>query len=183
MFAFKKIYLALLVLSFLFLPIKLLAQDITLTPASLQVAPNSNFSLTVNIASVSNLFGAAFDLDFNPVLIQFVSATEGNFLNQGCQTSLITSENPAGKLLFLISRLGASCGGVTGGGTLATLNFRSLGPAGTANLSFSNNNLCLLSGVSCNYITGNWSGTIVIVGTGGTVDITPPAAPTGLAVN
>ncbi len=160
-----------------------LAQTATLAPASLPVAPNSNFSLNFNVSSVSSLFGVAFDLDFNPALIQFVSATEGSFLNQGCQTSLMTVESPAGKLIFGITRLGASCGGASGSGTLATLNFRSLGQAGTGSLTFSNNEFCLLSNSVCNYVVGFWAGATATIGTGGVVDTTPPAAPTGLAVN
>ncbi|MBU1102671.1 hypothetical protein KJ853_03400 [Patescibacteria group bacterium] len=140
-----------------------LAQTVSLTPSSQNVARSTNFSLTVNISSVTNLFGVAFDLNFNPSLIDYVSATEGTFLSSGCQTSLMTAENPAGKLVFGITRLGASCGGVSGSGALATLSFRSLTIDGSNTPSFSNNSLCLLSGSACNYITGTWSSATVIV--------------------
>ncbi len=156
------------------------AQSINLTPSTLQVGRNANFSLTLNISSVTNLFGVAFDLNFNPSLIDFISATEGNFLNQGCQTSLMTAENPAGKLIFGLTRLGASCGGISGSGNLATLNFNSLNQNGNNALSFSNNALCILSGSICNYITGAWTGATVTVTTS---DTTPPAPPTGVTIS
>ncbi|MBU1102417.1 cohesin domain-containing protein [Patescibacteria group bacterium] len=157
-----------------------LAQTVSLSPTSQNVARSTNFSLTINISSVTNLFGVAFDLNFNPSLIDYVSATEGTFLSSGCQTSLMTAENPAGKLVFGITRLGASCGGVSGSGILAILNFRSLIQDGSNILSFSNNSLCLLNGLVCNYVVGTWNGAAVTVMT--VVDTTPPAAPTGVVV-
>lgn len=156
------------------------AQTVSISPSATQVAPNGNFSLSVNISSVTNLFGVAFDLNFNPSYVNFVNATEGNFLNQGCQTSLMTAENPAGKLIFGITRLGASCGGVSGSGTIATLNFRALNQVGNSALNFSNNSLCILSGSSCNYITGTWNnGSVSITSI---IDTTPPAPPGGVTV-
>lgn len=158
----------------------ILAQTVSLSPSTLQISRNSNFSLTLNISSVNNLFGLAFDLDFNPNLIDFISANEGNFLNQGCQTSLMTAENPPGKLIFGYTRLGASCGGISGSGTLATLNFVSLNQTGTSAISFSNNKLCIFSNENCNYVTGTWIGANVNVTTSG--DTIPPAPPTNLRV-
>lgn len=156
------------------------AQTISLTPASQEVGQNSSFSLTLSVASVSNLFGVAFDLDFNPSLVSFVSANEGTFLSPGCQTSLLTAENPAGKLIVGLSRLGASCGGVSGSGTLMVFNFTSLNQAGTNNFSFSNNSLCLLAGSSCNYVTGSWLGASLIIGSTPPVDTIPPSIPANL---
>lgn len=155
------------------------AQTTRLTPQSLEVEPDSNFSLTLSIESVSNLFGIAFDLDFNPSLVSFVSVDEGAFLSQGCQTSLMTAESPVGKLIIGLARLGASCGGVSGSGTLMTFNFNSLQQTGTNNFSFSNNSLCLLSGNQCNYVTGSWLPSSVTI-TSGPTDTTPPVRSNGL---
>ena len=174
------IIISFLILNFLYFNFAS-AQSVNLVPQTAQIANNATFSLTLNIASASNLFGMAFDLNFNPSLLDFISATEGNFLNQGCQTSLMTAENPAGKLIFGFTRLGAACGGVSGSGTLATLNFQALNQLGTASLTFSNNSLCILSGSNCNYIAGTWAGAAVTVATAS--DTTPPAAPTGVTVN
>ena len=176
----KKIYLVkLLVIVGIIYGQVALAQTITLSPSSVSVPTNTNFSVNVNIASVTNLFGVAFDLNFNPAYVDFVSATEGSFMNQGCQTSLMTTENPAGKLIFGLTRLGASCGGLSGAGTLVTLNFRSLSQSGSTNLTFSNNSLCILSGSICNFITGTWTGGSATVGV---VDTQPPAPPGGVIV-
>ena len=156
------------------------AQTVSFSPASLEIGKDTSFSLTLSINAVSNLFGVALDLNFNPSLISYLSTIEGNFLSQGCQTSLMTAQNPQGKLIFGLTRLGASCGGVSGQGTLATINFKSLTQEGTSNLSFSNNSLCLLSGASCNYVTGTWNGAAVTVKTSQPSDTTPPSVPTNL---
>ncbi len=166
------IIVSLIIIFSLFYSNSVLAQTVSLSPSSQNVARSTNFSLTINISSVTNLFGVAFDLNFNPSLIDYVSAIEGTFLSSGCQTSLMTAENPAGKLIFGITRLGASCGGVSGSGILATLNFRSLTQDGSQTPSFSNNSLCLLSGSTCNYITGTWnSAAITVSGTYKSADL------------
>jgi len=157
------------------------AQTVSLSPQNSEVAKNTTFSATVNVSSVTNLFGVSFDLDFNPSLVDFIDATEGEFLKQSCQTSLMTAENPAGKLIFGLTRLGSSCGSVSGSGTIATLNFKSLDNVGNSSLSFSKNSLCILNGSACNYITGTWNSGSVDVKV--TADTTPPSAPTGLMVS
>jgi hypothetical protein len=179
----KKIFIKIITaISFLaiFSSEPVLAQTVDTLPQNLQVGRNSNFSLTLNVGSVTNLFSLAFDLNFNPSLIDFVSATEGSFLNQGCQTSLMATENPVGKLIFGLTRLGAGCGGVSGSGTVASLNFKSLAADGTNNLSFSNNYFCILSGANCNYTVGTWNANAVVVRS--SADTTPPAPPSGVIV-
>jgi len=173
----KRFLIVFLILAglFLYLANYAQAQTVSLSPASLEIGKDTSFSLTLSVSTVSNLFGVAFDLNFNPSLISYVSTTEGNFLSQGCQTSLMTAQNPQGKLIFGLTRLGVACGGVTDQGALATINFKSLTQEGTNNLSFSNNSLCLLSGSSCNYVTGTWNGAAVTVKTSQPPDTTPPA--------
>ena len=133
-----------------------LAQTVSLEPALLEIEKNSGFSLTLNIDSVSNLFGVSFDVDFDSSLVNFVSIDEGNFLSSGCQTVLMTDNSSAGKLIVSLTRLGASCGGVSGSGALMRLNFKSLDQLGVNNFSFSNNYLCILENGKCNYLTGTW---------------------------
>lgn len=171
-----------------------LAETVSLSPASQSAQKNSNFSLTLNINSAVNLFGVAFNLNFNPALMSFVSATEGNFLANSCSTALIAEETPAGTLAFGLTRLGAACGGVSGSGSIATLNFNAKNQDSTANLTFSDNALCVLNGTICDYITGTWNGATATIGTptgtlpptpppGPSSDTTPPVAPTGFTVN
>jgi len=145
-------------------PVLVFAQTVYLEPQYLEVQRNTNFSLPLTIDSVTNLFGVNFNLNYNSSLISYINSTEGNFLNQGCQTSMMITENPVGKIIFGITRLGASCGGVSGSGTIATLNFKSLNQDGIADTSFSNNSLCILNGTNCDYVTGTWVPATITVG-------------------
>ncbi|GAF83675.1 unnamed protein product, partial [marine sediment metagenome] len=140
-----------------------MAQTVSLEPALLEIEKNSGFSLTLNIDSVSDLFGVSFDLDFDSSLVDFISIEEGTFLSSGCQTVLMFDNSSAGKLIVSLTRLGASCGGVSGSDSLMTLNFSSLSQLGTNNFSFSNNSLCILENGSCNYITGTWLPAMVTI--------------------
>jgi len=164
----------------LLLPFFASAQTIFFNSPNIRVQKNTNFFLPLKINSVNNLFAISFDLNFDSSLIDYVSTTEGNFLSQGCNTSLLVSLSSPGKLIFGLTRLGTSCGGVSGAGTIATLNFRSLNQDGISNLTFSNNSHCLLRGASCNYVTGTWTGATVTIGTPGT---TPPSVPTNLTAS
>ena len=152
-------------------PLFLSAQTIFFEPQNINVNTNTQFGLPIKISAVNNLFGVVFDLDFDSNLLDYVSTQEGNFLNQGCSTSLMTNNSTPGKLIFGLTRLGVGCGGVSGSGLIATINFRSKSQNGIANLSFSNNSLCILVGSSCNYITGTWNPATVTIGT---PDTTPP---------
>jgi len=133
-----------------------LAQTVSLEPATLQINENTDFSLTLEIDSVTDLFGVAYYLYFDPTLISFNSADEGAFLSVDCQTTLMVDNSISGELVVGLTRLGAFCGGVSGSGSLMKLNFSSLNQAGINDFSFSNNYLCILENNSCNYITGTW---------------------------
>ena len=158
-----------------------LAQTISLSPQSIEVEQNSNFSLTLSINSVTDLFGVPFDLNFDSSLVSFISANEGNFMSQDCATSLMVEEKTASKINIGYARLSADCGGVSGSGDLMTLNFKSLNQAGVNNFSFSNNSLCLLDDGICKYVDGLWNtanATIIATQSGDTAD---PSIPTNLS--
>jgi hypothetical protein len=165
------------------------AETISIIPRNVSAAANSDFSVGINAQSASGLFSVYFDLDFDPSAVSFISANEGTFLSQGCQTSFMTGENPVGKLIVGLTRLGEGCGGVSGSGQLMTLNFRTLSRNGSFNMNFSNSGLTVYTGGTFNDSIGSWIGTSVAIGqtSGDTTppvsDTTPPAAPTGLAVS
>ncbi|MEA3344259.1 MAG: cohesin domain-containing protein, partial [Patescibacteria group bacterium] len=154
------------------------AQTIRLVPQNIETDLNSDFSLTLEVESVTDLFGVAFDLSFDPSLITFVSAEEGDFLSSGCATSLLTSESPSGTIIAGLTRLGSESGGVSGSGTLITFNFQSLSKAGTNNFSFSNNSLCIFSDTGCDYQTGTWVASSVTIES--QADVTAPVLSDGL---
>jgi hypothetical protein len=93
--------------------------------------------LDLRAQQVTGLYGVAFDLVYPSDLFTFGSVTEGSFL-AGATTSLQVEETGAGRLVVGLSRLGA-VGGVSGNGTLLTVELRSRGSAGTGALAFEKN--------------------------------------------
>jgi len=139
----------------------------------------SDFSITLDIESVTDLFGIAFDLSFDPSLVNFVSAEKGGFMSSdGCETSLMVSESQSGNLIVGLARMGSEFGGISGTGTLMTFNFVSLNKTGTNNFSFSNNSLCIFSETGCDYQTGSWIASNVIIGS--YADVSAPVLSDGL---
>ncbi|MEK7146757.1 MAG: cohesin domain-containing protein, partial [Patescibacteria group bacterium] len=139
------IKLSILFISFFLLSVtSALAADISIAPSNTAVSPNTQFTVSINISAVSNLFGAAFDLIFDPAILQFVSAQKGTFLEQdGVSTNLLTAVSPPGDLIIGYSRLASNgvATGISGSGVLMTLTFNALS-AGASNLTFQNNSLC-----------------------------------------
>ncbi len=165
------------ILIFLSVPFFASAQTVSLSPQNSNVNANQQFSIDVLINSATNVFGFGFDLSFDPSLMAFDSAIDGGFLSKNNidQISLMTGVNPAGNLVFGITRLGAGSGGVSGSGTVVKLNFRSLAKSGFGAFSFSKNNICVLSGDRCNYVPATWQGAnIVIASVSAPSDIVPP---------
>ncbi len=156
---FKK--LLFLLCPFFVFPIFVFAADVSITPASQNVSPSSRFTISVNINNVSNLFGAAFDLIFDPNVLEFVSTKEGNFLgSDGVSTWLNTAVSSEG-LIVGYSRI-AQAGiptGISGSGTLMTLTFEALAE-GTSTLNFQNNHLL---DPEIEEIATNWKDGAVIV--------------------
>jgi len=158
------------------LPVAASAQTVNLSPATSNLGQNQNFSLELRVSSVNDLFNPAFDLSYNPSLIQFISATDGGFLSQNNTTPIfmLTSATTPGTLVFGATRLG-QVGGVSGSGVIAILNFRTLTADGQTTLHFLNNDL-MDSNLSP--IPAAWQdGTVII----STPDFTAPSVPTGLA--
>src|SRR3989344_2911254 len=179
-FVFLTILFVLGIFLFVF-PVK--AASVTVAPANVNVAPGSQFTVTVQVGSVTDLFGAAFDLMFNPTVLSFASAQKGIFLEQGAETSLLTAVNPPGDLIVGYSRLAVDGvpTGVNGSGNLMTLTVNAL-VAGTSGLTFQNMSLCDTTGSECNPIPTTWNnGNVTVSGTPPpTLDTTPPSTPAAL---
>lgn len=98
------------------------------------------FTRTVEIKDTQGVFFAAFDLTYDPAVIEFIDAMEGTFLNKNGSNPTAfhaTLQNGTqGRIVIGMTRLG-QIGDVSGSGTLLTLSFRAVG-AGTTTLAFSN---------------------------------------------
>ncbi len=111
------------------------AAIVEISPSSSSQAVGTAFDVTVVVSNVGDLFSAQFDLAFNPSLLQCDSFTDGDFL--GTTTGFSPSiDNTAGTITgFAKTKIGST--GVSGSGTLATIQFTGLSE-GTSALTLSN---------------------------------------------
>jgi len=114
---------------------------VVISPASGAVPLGSTFTRTVDVRDVKNVFFSAFDVAYDPKVIEFVMpAEEGTFLNKSVphSTSMqVALQNAAqGRVVVGLTRLGP-IGDVSGDGTLLTLTFKAVGPGATT-LAFTN---------------------------------------------
>ena len=99
-------------------------------------------------------YGVAFDLDFNPALVQFNASQPGNFFETGGVANYLFATDPAnaGKLIGAVSMVGASSG-ASGSGRVVSLRFNILNATGTSALSFGSNAAQNASGLPISNVT------------------------------
>lgn len=112
---------------------------VSLSPANQSVNLGDMVIHTVEVRNLEQTYFSAFDISYDPEVIEYVDSSEGDFMNQAGTdpTSLqVALDNGIpGKLTVGLSRLG-SIGDISGGGTLLTLRFMAVNP-GITTLSFS----------------------------------------------
>lgn len=109
------------------------------------VAVGKQFNVDIKVSGVTDLVSAPFVLAYDPIFVEFVSMSEGQFLkNDGKPTSYSSKADPAAGTVSVSLARAAGSGGVSGGGGLATAVFRAKnqGPASFAfrNVTFSGAN-------------------------------------------
>lgn len=82
----------------------------------------TSLTLEVRAATVTGLYGVAFDLDYPSATVRYQSFTAGDFLGTSSQVSAQVVESAPGHLVVGVSRLG-SLPGITGSGVLLRLVF------------------------------------------------------------
>jgi len=102
---------------------------------------DEEFSLAAHVSEIKGLYSAPMFVTYNPEVLEFVSAEEGDFLKQSGVTTIFTvSPNPARGQLIIGYKQGAEGGGAEGGGELFRLNFKGI-KAGSGTVSFDRVNL------------------------------------------
>jgi hypothetical protein len=109
------------------------APILSLQPSATTVAEGASVSLDVAISGVDDLYAFEFDLGFDPAFLSATGITEGSFLAAAGSTFFIPGmiDNPGGTVTFTAASLLAAIPGVSGSGTLATVNFTALAPGGS----------------------------------------------------
>lgn len=97
----------------------------------------TELTLTLNAVAVADLYGYGVDITFDPAAIMFEGAEAGSFLGgEGINVNTQVLEEPDGTLIIGQTRVG-DVAGVSGDGTLLTLNFTSVA-AGSTTLATAN---------------------------------------------
>jgi len=103
-----------------------------------QVRQGEQFSAVLSLASQEPVKGMPLLIGFDPQLFQVVSVTEGDFLRQGNgRTQFNHRVDPAQGKVFVAAVRQSGSGsdtGVNGSGSLVTVTFKALKPAGAAKL-------------------------------------------------
>ena len=118
------------VISFLVLVTPVMGDPIlSVQPSSLNVASGANFTVSVAVSGVTDLFAFQFDLGFNPSVLKADGVTEGPFLASGGSTSFVPGaiDNVGGDVSNNADTLLTAISGVSGSGTLASFEFTALG--------------------------------------------------------
>jgi hypothetical protein len=158
--------------------------DTVLTIASSEatIGPGGTFSVEVNVAGVSDLYGYQFDVLFNPNVLEALTSSEGSFLSQGGSTFFIpgTNDNVGGVVAATANTLLSPVPGVSGSGNLAVLTFEAL-KSGASSIAISGAEL-IDSGF--NSINTSTTGGSITVGPSGMIapEIDPASAASALTL-
>ena len=97
-------------------------------PPLLTPALGGFFDVYVEISSVTDLYAFQFDIRFDPAILSAIGVSEGSFLMFGGSTFFIPGsiDNTEGTVSFTADALEGVIGGMSGGGTLAVLQFQAL---------------------------------------------------------
>jgi hypothetical protein len=119
------------------------------------------FSVDVRISDVTDLFALQFDVGFDPAILSVLNVAEGGFLPGGGATFFLpgTVDNALGSVANIADSLLGALTGVSGSGTVATINFRALGP-GDSPLVLSN--LIVLDSTLLDITTGTSAGAVAV---------------------
>jgi len=119
----------------------LVASSIEIKPSDMQAAIGQDIRFEVILNSVKDLYGSILTFSYDPKVIEFKTASEGQLMKQDSQqTSFLFSNNlRAGTVDVYMTRIG-DVGGVNGFGGLCTLVFQAKA-GGTSDVTIKNSKL------------------------------------------
>jgi len=150
--------------------------EVTVTPVEVsldapdEVAPNSDFTVNVNIGEVTDFDAVSYDVSFDTLVLRLDDVTAGLIEATAIPVDLY---NEVESGIWRVVQNVAGTEGVTGTGYLAVLHFHVVGADGdSSDISLSNG---VLSNNLAEEITATWAGDSVTIAdnTAPTVTITP----------
>ncbi|MBK9169470.1 MAG: hypothetical protein IPM24_18685 [Bryobacterales bacterium] len=108
------------------------AATIEVSPGSANATIGSTIIVDVLIQSVADLYAHQFDLSFDPSVLSATLVSPGQFLSGGVGFLPGEIDNVAGTVVFTADTLSGPDPGVSGSGTLASIQFTGLAPGVSA---------------------------------------------------
>ena len=113
---------------------------VNISPSTQQIDEGENFMIGVYVEPDAPISGAAFDLQFNSSLVNVVSITEGNLLNQDGASTLFsagTIDNSQGTVTDVYATIFGKSN-ITTSGIFANIDLVALNKSGTCTFEMSN---------------------------------------------
>lgn len=136
---------------------------LTVSPISQTIGGGDLMTSSIVISSVTDLFAFQFDVLFDPHVVSVTAQSEGGFLLAGGPTFFVPGsvDNVGGSVTFIANTLLGPVSGVSGMGTLITLDVLGMGP-GVSSIVLAN---VVLLDSSLNVLTADVSdGSITVEG-------------------
>lgn len=131
--------------------------DVFFEPQEIRTETGKEFEVIIKAESKHKVFGFAFDLDYDPLVMQYVSSKDGDFFPQDCHSlSLSDSKQQKGKIIFGSTLMGDKCLGQAGSGIVAIFKFKAIGQPQINWLSLSNCYLCIIEGEDHAFVKAQW---------------------------
>lgn len=109
--------------------------EVVITPASTDANFGEFITLSVDTSSAVDLYAFGFDISYDPAVLNFVSATEGNFLSSDGQATAFSAaleDGVQGTLIAGGARLINPPSGIDGSGKLFDMTFEVVGADGSS---------------------------------------------------
>jgi len=112
--------------------------SVSIIPEAFRTLRYSNFDINLCISDVVDLYLWAVTIEWNSTILDLLDYSQGSFLQEGGATTFLVGKIVAGKIEGLTCSLLGSVPGVSGSGTLATLQFNATATGTTSiNITFS----------------------------------------------
>ncbi len=136
------------------------AATISLEPALRTFHPGDSFTLSIDVASVVDLYAFEVSLAYDPAVVTAVASAQGPFFPAASSIFIPAAiDNLAGTASFLSVTMVGLIPGVNGSGTMATIDFLA-GSPGTSPVTITD---AILLDSNLNLITTDITGSSIVV--------------------
>ena len=153
------------------------ADSTSITPNPDDTTPQigDTINVVIDLGTVTDLYAVSFDLIYDPAVLDYTGAVEGNLLNSDGGATLFYAApldgNEANGVIVVGGSRSGDIGGVSGSGNVATLTFDVIGGEACADSLFAFANAVLEGPAQGSTITATWNGGSI------TLELSEPSNP------